>query len=139
VKIVVGKAASVEFAVRRTAGKAATAHRAHAMAAEAAVGMAATQTTTAKAAAAVTAAASHAAATAAAKSAPTATPAAAAARKSIAGNGRACQRERGHQGDNLMHTRILHCGTAFPFDALDRSAPRLTAAKRQVRQVLTAI
>jgi hypothetical protein len=28
-----------------------------------------------------------------------------------------------------MQTRSLHCGIAFPFDVLDRPAPRLTAAK----------
>jgi hypothetical protein len=83
----------------------------------------------------VTAAASHAAATATAKSAPTATPASAAARKSIAGDGCARQRKSGNQGDNLMQTRILHCGIAFPFDVLDRSAPH-PIAKAHVRQVL---
>jgi len=86
----------------------------------------------------VTAAASHAAATAAAKSAPTATPAAAAS-KSIAGDGCARQRQSGNKGDNLMQTKVLHCGIAFPFDVLDRPAPRLTAAKAQVRQVLRAM
>jgi hypothetical protein len=38
-----------------------------------------------------------------------------------------------------MQTKILHCGIAFPFDVLDRPAPRLTAAKAQVRQVLRAM
>jgi hypothetical protein len=84
----------------------------------------------------VTAAASHAAATAAAKSAPTATPAAS---KSIAGDGCARQRQSGNKGDNLMQTKVLHCGIAFPFDVLDRPAPRLTAAKAHVRQVLRAM
>ena len=41
VKIVVGKVSAVEFAVRRTAGKAAATHMAHAMAAEAAADVAA--------------------------------------------------------------------------------------------------
>jgi hypothetical protein len=83
----------------------------------------------------MTAAASHAAATAAAKSAPTS----AAASKSIAGDGCACQRQSSNKGDNLVQTNILHCGIAFPFDVLDRPAPRLTATKAHVRQVLPAM
>src|SRR6478672_6891814 len=72
VKIVVGKVSAVEFAVRRTAGKAAATPMAHAVAADAPADVAAAHSPAAQAAAtnaaAVTAAASHAAATAAAKS-----------------------------------------------------------------------
>jgi hypothetical protein len=87
--------------------------------------MASAEAISAKAAAAVTAAAHAAAteATAAAKTSPTATAAPAAARESIAGDGRACQRERGNQGDNLMQTRILHCG--IPFQSMCWIVPRL--------------
>ena len=118
VKIVVRKVAAVEFAVRRTAGKPAAAHMAHAMAAEAAATVAAAQSTAAEAAA----------------TAPTATPAVS---KSVAGDGRACQRQSGNQGDNLMQTKILHCRS--PFHVLDRPAPCMTAANACVRQVLPAI
>ena len=145
VKTVVGKAPAVELAVR-TAGKAAATDMAHAMAAEAAADMTAAQTTATKAATTVTAATSHAAAaeataTATATAKPAASPASpspATASKGIAGDNRARQRQSGNQGDNLMQTRILHCGIAFPFD-VDRPAPRLTAANSQVRQVLPAI
>jgi hypothetical protein len=114
------------------------------MAAEAAADMTAAQTTATKAATTVTAATSHAAAaeaTATATAKPAASPASpspATASKGIAGDNRARQRQSGNQGDNLMQTRILHCGIAFPFD-VDRPAPRLTAANSQVRQVLPAI
>jgi hypothetical protein len=96
--------------------------------------MASAEATSAKAAA-VTAAA-HATA-AAAKTSPTATAAPAAARESIAGDGRACQRERGNQGDNLMQTRILHCGIPFQSMCSSRASP--DGCEGQVRQVLPAI
>ena len=75
-----------------------------------------------------------AAATKTASAASTATPAVS---KSVAGDGRACQRQSGNQGDNLMQTKILHCRS--PFHVLDRPAPCMTAANACVRQVLPAI
>jgi hypothetical protein len=112
------------------------------MAAEAAADMTAAQTTATKAATTVTAATSHAAAAEATATAkPAASPAApspASASKGIAGDNRARQRQSGNQGDNLMQTRILHCGIAFQFDVLDRSAPH-PIAKAHVRQVLPPI
>jgi hypothetical protein len=85
----------------------------------------------------MTAAASHAAATKTAATA--ASPSPATVRKGIAGDSRTRQRQSGNQGGNLMQTRILHCGIAFPFYVLDRPAPHLMAAKRMSGRVLQGI